>query len=116
VNAVVALVPVPFGGENGKGDATDADDDEGGVVDVLGGTGTCGRLICDGGRGMGTRAEPACVPLTWGGDSARYGDVDTDDPLDCAGGGLRWVGWEYGSDDDDGRPIKLSTGSPSRRR
>lgn len=59
MNVVVALIPVPFVGEKGEGEDRDADAEEGGVVDALGGAFMLGwgRRICDGGRGMGTRAD-----------------------------------------------------------
>jgi len=59
VKAVLALVPIPLVGENGDGEERDAEAEDGGVVDVLaaGFMLGCGRLICDGGRGIGTRAE-----------------------------------------------------------
>lgn len=62
MNVVVALMPMPLVGENGDGEESEADAEEGGVVDALGGAFRlgCGRRICDGGRGMGTRADAAC--------------------------------------------------------
>lgn len=62
VNVVVALMPMPLVGEKGDGEERDAEAEEGGVVDALGGAFRlgCGRRICDGGRGIGTRAETVC--------------------------------------------------------
>lgn len=59
---VTLLIPTPpVGGENGKGEGkeADAEDDDGGVVEVDGRCG-CGRRIWEDGRGMGTRAETMC--------------------------------------------------------
>ena len=68
---VVLLMPTP-GGENGKGEGkeADADDDDGGVVDVDV-KWVCGRRICEGGRGMGTRAETVCEVLDCGWEGER---------------------------------------------
>lgn len=59
VKVVVALMPVPLVGEKGEGEESEAEAEEGGVVDALGGAFMLGwgRRICDGGRGMGTRAD-----------------------------------------------------------
>lgn len=57
---VVALVTLlrPASGEKMGGEGNDVEEDDGGVVDGL--RGACdGRWICEGGRGIGTRAE--CV-------------------------------------------------------
>lgn len=52
-------------GEKGKGEEPESEADDGGVVDVLEVAVVCeGRCTCDGGRGMGTRAE--CVVGDWG--------------------------------------------------
>lgn len=55
----VALLVLPTGGENGKGDESDseAEVEDGGVVPGLSDIAFDGRWTWEGGRGIGTRAE-----------------------------------------------------------
>lgn len=113
VKVVVALIPVPLVGENGDGEEREAEAEEGGVVDALGGAFMFGwgRRICDGGRGMGTRAETIVTGWEcWALTGIREGEEEADELCESL---RRWRGCEYGSVAEGTRPIKLSTGRPS---